>query len=256
MLPIGSDSSDLREQPFVTYGLIAVNVFVFCFLQDFGRNDRFTYAYSLVPYEFLSGHDLITQGDYIFDAHKKEVIAEIPHGIIRLRPSPEPVYFTLLSSMFMHGSIMHLLGNMLFLYIFGKHLEDSLGMFRFLVFYIVAGIGASLVHILFNQDFPANIIPCLGASGAVSAVMAAYVMLFPHKLISTIVGFFAVEIPAWVFIGIWFAFQLINGMGAFGDPTGGGIAYAAHIGGFVIGLAMIVPFSTGREIEESYWRYH
>jgi membrane associated rhomboid family serine protease len=256
MLPIGSDNSDLREQPFVTYGLIAVNVFVFCFLQDFGRNDRFTYAYSLVPYEFLSGHDLITQGNYLVDAHKQEVIAEIPHGIIRLRPSPEPVYFTLLSSMFMHGSLMHLLGNMLFLYIFGKHLEDSLGMFRFLVFYIVAGIAASLVHILFNQDFPASIIPCLGASGAVSAVMAAYVMLFPHKLISTIVGFFAIEIPAWVFIGIWFAFQLINGMGAFGDVTGGGIAYAAHIGGFVIGLAMIVPFSTGREIEESYWRYH
>ncbi|HQR43459.1 MAG TPA: rhomboid family intramembrane serine protease, partial [Gemmatales bacterium] len=110
--------------------------------------------------------------------------------------------------------------------------------------------------IIFNQDIPQSIIPTLGASGAISGVMAGYIMLFPHKLIAVIIGFFAVELPAWVVIGVWFAFQIINGMGTFGDPTGGGIAYSAHIGGFAIGLALIVPFSTGREIEESYWQYH
>ncbi|MFO0815710.1 MAG: rhomboid family intramembrane serine protease [Gemmatales bacterium] len=256
MLPIGSDDSDLRDHPHLTYLLILINVLVFIFLQGMGRNDAFTYAYSLVPYEFLSGHDLITQGDYLIDATKKEAIAEIPMGIIKLAPSPEPVYITLLTSLFMHGSLTHLIGNMLFLWIFGRHLEDALGKIRFLVFYLVAGASASLIHIIFNQDIPQSIIPTLGASGAISGVMAGYIMLFPHKLIAVIIGFFAVELPAWVVIGVWFAFQIINGMGTFGDPTGGGIAYSAHIGGFAIGLALIVPFSTGREIEESYWQYH
>ncbi|HMP15453.1 MAG TPA: rhomboid family intramembrane serine protease [Gemmatales bacterium] len=256
MLPIGSDDTDLRDQPFLTYAIIAENVFVFFVLQDFGRNERFTYGYALVPYEFLSGHDLVTQGDYLVDMTKQKIVAEIPQGFLHLQPSPEPVYLTLLSSMFMHGSLMHLLGNMLFLLIFGKHLEDALGMFRFLIFYLVAGVSASLIHILFSQEVPSIVIPCLGASGAVSGVMAAYVMLFPHKLIQALVGFLPIAVPAWVFIGVWFIFQLINGMGTFGDPTGGGIAYAAHIGGFLVGLALIVPFSTGREIEESYWRYH
>lgn len=257
MLPIGSDDSDLRERPFVTYALIAINVAVFFFLQDMGRNLRFTYAYSLVPYEFLSGHDLVSETPYIIDTVKREVIAEDPHGRLHLMPSPDPVYFTLLSSLFMHGSFMHLLGNMLFLYIFGKHLEDALGMLRFLVFYLVAGACASLIHILFNQELPGSIIPTLGASGAISGVLAGYVMLFPHKRIAVIIAFFAVELPAWVFIGIWFAFQIINGVGIFGGGgQSDGIAYAAHLGGFVVGLALIVPFSTGREIEESYWRYH
>lgn len=256
MLPIGTDDSDLRDPPWLTWLIIAINVFVFVMLQGMGRNEFFTYRYSLVPYEFLSGHDLVTQGEYLVDATKMEVIAEIPFGVIKLAPSPDPVYVTLLTSLFMHGSLMHLLGNMLFLWIFGRHLEDSLGKVRYLVFYLVAGAAASLIHIIFNQDVPGSIIPTLGASGAISGVMAGYIMLFPHKLISTLVGFLPVEVPAWVFIGIWIAFQVINGTGAFGDPTGGGIAYAAHIGGFVIGLALIVPFSTGREIDESYWRYH
>lgn len=253
MLPIGSDDSDLRQPPWLTYSLIGLNVIVFVLFQGMGTNEAFTYSYSLVPYEFLSGHDLVTQGDYLWDTVKREPIAEIPHGIIRLRPSPEPVYITLFTSLFMHGSFMHLLGNMLFLWIFGKHLEDALGAFRFLAFYLVAGVSASLIHILFNQEFPECIIPTLGASGAISGVLAGYVMLFPHKMIAVIVWFFAVELPAWVFIGIWFGFQILNGLA---NPNGGGVAYGAHIGGFVVGLALIVPFSTGRELEESYWRYH
>lgn len=257
MLPIGSDDSDLRETPFVTYGLIAINVLVFVFLQGFGTNDAFTYSYSMVPYEFLSGHDIVTvraSGDreFLLDVDTKEPLEIVP-GSLRLGPTPRPVQITLLTSLFMHGSFMHLLGNMLFLWIFGKHLEDALGTVRFLAFYLVAGLSASVIHIIFNQSLPGSIIPTLGASGAISGVLAGYVMLFPHKMIGVIVGFFAVELPAWVFIGVWFGFQVINGLN---DPNGGGIAYSAHIGGFLIGLALIVPFSTGREHEEHAWRYH
>ncbi|HQR08064.1 MAG TPA: rhomboid family intramembrane serine protease [Gemmatales bacterium] len=255
MLPIGSNDYDLRQRPFVTYGLIFINVIVFVLLQRFGTNDAFTYSYSLVPYEFLSGHDLVTRGDEVIDVTRDELLGTIPPHSLHLGPTPQPVYITLLTSLFMHGSFMHLLGNMLFLWIFGKHLEDALGMFRFLAFYLVAGICASLVHILFNQSFPGSIIPTLGASGAISGVLAGYVMLFPHKMIGVIIFFFAVELPAWVFIGIWFGFQVINGLGTFGDQVSG-IAYSAHIGGFLVGLALIVPFSTGREFEEHSWRYH
>lgn len=256
MIPIGSDDYDLREQPWLTYAIIVINVFVFAFLQRFGADENFTYSYSLVPYEFLSGHDLVTTDNYIWDLNRREQIAEIPEGSIRLGRSPQPVYWTLLSSLFMHGSFMHLVGNMMFLWIFGKHLEDALGKLRFLIFYLVAGVSASLIHIMFNQNLPGCVIPTLGASGAISGVLAGYVMLFPHKMIGVIIGFFAVDLPAWMFIGLWFGFQIINGLGTFGDPTGGGIAYSAHIGGFLVGLALIVPFSTGREYEEHAWRYH
>lgn len=261
MLPIGSNDYDLRHRPVVTYGLIFINVLVFVLLQRFGTNAAFTYSHSLVPYEFLSGHDLVTKFDrfhqeYLWDATSDEILAQIPPNSIHLGLTPHPVYITLLTSLFMHGSFMHLLGNMLFLWIFGKHLEDALGMFRFLAFYLVAGVCASLVHILFNQSLPGSIIPTLGASGAISGVLAGYVMLFPHKMIGVIIFFFAIELPAWVFIGIWFGFQIINGLGTFGDATAGGIAYSAHIGGFLVGLALIVPFSTGREFAEHSWRYH
>jgi membrane associated rhomboid family serine protease len=255
MLPIGSDDSDLRSPPIATYLLIAANLFVFVVLQQFGFNAKFTYSYSLVPYEFLSGHDLVTVEGYLVDLTKQEIVGELGYGI-RLGISPRPVYLTLVTSLFMHGSLLHLLGNMLFLWVFGRGLEDALGRVRFLIFYLVAGICSSLIHILFNQDGLGLITPCLGASGAISGVMAAFLMLYPHRLIVVVVFFLAMELPAYVFIGLWFAFQIINGFGALGDPTGGGIAYSAHIGGFLVGLALIVPFSTGREIEEDpYWRY-
>lgn len=257
MIPIGSDESDLRSPPVVTYLLIAANVFTFFFLQKFGLDDKFTYAYCMVPYEFLSGHDLAVRDGYLLDLTEREVIGELRGGIdLKLAPGPHPIYITLLSSLFLHGSFLHLAGNMLFLWVFGKHLEDALGGFRFLVFYLVAGMSASLIHIFFNQQFPESIIPTLGASGAISGVMAGYLMLFPHKMVAVLVYFFAVELPAFVVIGVWFLFQILNSLGTFGDPTGGGIAYSAHIGGFLVGLALIVPFSTGRRYEDPYYRYH
>jgi membrane associated rhomboid family serine protease len=255
MIPIGSDESDLRARPIVTYLLIAANVFIFLFLQKFGADRRFTYAYSMVPYEFLTGHDLVTLDGYLVDVTDREVLGQLVVDL-PLAPSPHPVYITLLTSLFLHGSFMHLAGNMLFLWVFGKHLEDTLGGFRFLLFYVIAGVSASLVHVFFNQTEPDSLIPTLGASGAISGVMAGYLMLFPHKMITVLVYFFAVELPAFVVIGLWFVFQIINYWGTFGDPTGGGIAYAAHIGGFLVGLALIVPLSTGRHHEDPYYRHY
>jgi membrane associated rhomboid family serine protease len=253
MIPIGSDESDLRSRPILTYVLIAANVFTFVFLQKFGSDQQFTYAYSMVPYEFLSGHDLVTKDGYLLDLTSRRILGELTVDL-QLAPSPHPVYLTLLTSLFLHGSFIHLMGNMLFLWVFGKHLEDALGGFRFLAFYLIAGVSASLIHIFFNQEPLGSLIPTLGASGAISGVMAGYLMLFPHKMIAVLVYFFAVELPAYVVIGLWFLFQLLNYWGTFGDPTGGGIAYAAHIGGFVVGLALIVPFSMGRESEDPYYR--
>lgn len=254
MIPIGSDSSDLRAPPVVTYLLIAANVFTFFFLQQFGHNDQFTYGYCLVPYEFLTGHDLAIKDGFLLDLTDHKVLDELPPGFqLRLAPSPHPVYLTLLTSLFLHGGFLHLAGNMLFLWVFGKHLEDALGQVRFLVFYLVAGVSASLIHIFFNQSIPDSIVPTLGASGAISGVLAGYLILFPHKMVTVLVYFFAVELPAFVVIGIWFLFQLFNGLI---DPTGGGIAYSAHIGGFLIGLALIIPFSHGREVEDPYFRHH
>lgn len=255
MIPIGSDESDLRNPPIVTYLLIAANVFTFFFLQKFGLDQGFTYKYAMVPYEFLSGHDLVTVDGYLVDVTNERVLGQLAVDL-KLAPSPQPVYITLLTSLFLHGGFIHLMGNMLFLWVFGKHLEDALGGFRFLVFYLIAGLSASLIHIFFNQELLESLIPTLGASGAISGVMAGYLMLFPHKMIAVLVYFFAVELPAFVVIGLWFLFQIINGLGTFGDPTGGGIAYSAHIGGFLVGLALIVPFSMGRHNEDPYYRYH
>lgn len=254
MLPIGAEEQELRYQPITTFLLIATNVLVFFFLQQFGYNQRISYGYSLVPYEILSGHDLATRDGVLFDLTSRQILDnQLPYDI-HLAPSPHPVYLTLLTSLFLHGSFLHLLGNMLFLWVFGRSLENALGSFRFLIFYLVAGVCASLIHILFNQSGLGLIMPCLGASGAISGVMAGYLMLFPHRYVAVIVFFFVVELPAFIVIGIWFLFQLLNALGGLGDPSGGGIAYSAHLGGFLVGLALIVPFSTGREFEEDpYW---
>jgi len=142
---------------------------------------------------------------------------------------------TLFTSMFIHADLIHLGGNMLFLYIFGDNVEDTFGHMRYLVFYLLAGIAASFAHILFVINSPESIIPTIGASGAISGVMGAYLILFPRSRILTLVLLFWISIaaiPAVVFLGLWFVFQFLYGTLA----VGGGVAYWAHIGGFVAGL--------------------
>lgn len=223
MLPIGDDNADRRFAPMVNYVLIAINVLVFVFLQGMGGNEKFTYAFSTVPAEILTGKDIAA-------------------GV--LETTPVPVYFTLITSMFMHGGWAHLLGNMLFLWVFGDNIENRIGHSRYLIFYLVCGIIASLSHVFISGAD--SEIPSLGASGAISGVMGGYLLLFPSRRVRVLMGRGVSEVPAFVALGIWIVFQVINGMGMLGgEQTGGGVAYAAHIGGFIAGLALIKLFDTG-----------
>jgi membrane associated rhomboid family serine protease len=152
--------------------------------------------------------------------------------------------------MFMHGGIAHIAGNMLFLWIFGDNVEDRVGHGRYLIFYLVCGVLASLAHVLttvmFATDQGSLLIPSLGASGAISGVLGGYIVLYPHRRVTAIVFRFVTDVPAYVAIGIWFAFQLISGMGILGGGSQGGVAYAAHIGGFVAGVGLVKVFTIGR----------
>ena len=223
MLPIGDDDSDRRFAPFINYLLIAINILVFVFLQGMGGNEKFTYAFSTVPAEILTGKDIAT-------------------GV--LEPTPISVYLTLITSMFMHGGWAHLLGNMLFLWIFGDNIENRIGHLRYLIFYLVCGIIASLSHVFVSGS--SSLIPSLGASGAISGVLGGYLLLFPSRRVRVIMGRGITEVPAFVALGIWIVFQIISGLGMLGgDKTGGGVAYAAHIGGFIAGLLLIKLFDIG-----------
>lgn len=237
VFPLFDDNTDRRRQPVVNYVLIIINVVVFVFLQEFGKEGNwFTMAFSTVPQEIVTGEDFVG-GHEVRDLRGQRV------GEIQHEKNPISVYLTLLTSMFMHGSIMHLLGNMLFLWIFGDNVEDYLGALRYLAFYLVCGVLASMAHIattyLFHQD---PLIPSLGASGAISGVLGAYIVLYPHKRVTVIMFRFLTDVPAYVAIGLWFLFQLINGLGMLGGDQGG-VAYGAHIGGFVAGLALVRIFA-------------
>mgnify|MGYP001564148273 FL=1 len=235
MIPIGDDNSDRRSRPVVTWALIALNVLVFVAFQGCGANDRFTYALSTVPEEILSGKDLVTADRTVTDPSSGE-----RYTVPGLGVTPISVYITLIVSMFMHGGFAHLAGNMLYLFVFGDNVEDRIGRVRFLLFYLSCGVVASLAHVLVSKWTGQDLaVPSLGASGAISGVLGAYLLLFPKRRVRVIAIRFIVAVPAWVAVGIWFVFQLINGLGYLGGGTGGGVAYAAHVGGFVAGLATI-----------------
>ncbi|HVF56910.1 MAG TPA: rhomboid family intramembrane serine protease [Pyrinomonadaceae bacterium] len=237
LFPIGDDNSDRLTTPYVNYLLIALNILVFVLFQGVGSNDQFTYAWATVPQEIVTGVDIARRIPLGIDPSTGRQV-----GIL-LQPIPLPVYTTLLTSMFMHGGLMHLLGNMLYLWIFGDNLEDRLGHIRYAVFYLLCGVVASLAHVLMNAD---SYIPSLGASGAISGVLGGYILLYPRRRVKAIVlrGFLT-EVPAFVAIGIWFLFQLFESYVNRG-ASGGGVAYAAHIGGFVAGLLLIKFFAIGR----------
>jgi membrane associated rhomboid family serine protease len=232
MFPIGDDNSDRTITPYVNYALIGINILVFVFLQQIGGNDAFSYAFSLVPKEIMTGVDL-AGGQIVRDS-----LGNI--GEVRHYATPLPVYFNFLSSMFMHGSIMHIFGNMLFLWVFGDNLENLLGHVRFAAFYLVCGIAAALAQIVMDTD---SIIPMLGASGAISGVLGGYILLFPQRRVRALIFSFLTEVPAFVAVGIWIAYQLISGY--LTSAGTGGVAYAAHIGGFIAGLALIKVFAIG-----------
>jgi membrane associated rhomboid family serine protease len=246
VFPLYDDNTDRTTTPIVNYALIAINILVFVFLQQLGTNDRFTYAFSTVPEEIVTGRDIRTPDRVVQHPMTGQEVL-----IPGLQPTPFSVYLTLLFSMFMHGGIAHIAGNMLFLWIFGDNLEHYLGHVRYASFYLVCGILASLAHVLttamFATDSAGMLIPSLGASGAISGVLGGYILLYPHRRVTVFLFRFLTEVPAYVAIGLWFVFQLISGLGILGGGSQqGGVAYAAHIGGFVAGLVLVKVFAIGR----------
>ena len=252
LFPIGDDNRGRTTTPVVNYVLIAVNVLVFVFLQGLGSNEKFTYAYSTVPAEIITGKDVVTRPVAVQQFTGQRI--EMPG----LQPTLIPVYLTLITSMFMHGGIAHIFGNMLFLFIFGDNIEDRLGHIRYLIFYLVCGILAGLAHVFATALFATNpsslLVPSLGASGAISGVLGGYILLFPTNRVTVILSWFVTQVPAFVAIGLWFVFQLISGLGVLGSGSqAGGVAYAAHIGGFIAGLILIKVFEIGKRPPDRYY---
>jgi membrane associated rhomboid family serine protease len=236
MFPLGDDNTDRVITPYVNYALIAINILVFVFLQGLGGNDAFTYAFSLVPKEITTGID-ITGVQVVRDALGNS-------GQIQHFATPLPVYFNFLSSMFMHGSFGHIFGNMLFLWIFGDNIENVIGHVRYAIFYVICGIAAALGQIMMGPD---SIIPMLGASGAISGVLGGYMLLFPTNRVRALIFQIYTTVPAYVALGLWIGYQIVLG---YLTPAGtGGVAYAAHLGGFIAGLALIKIFAIGKTVK-------
>jgi membrane associated rhomboid family serine protease len=215
MFPIGDERVQGGPAPVVTLGLIAVNVVAF-FVElaqpTEGALQAFIQAWGVVPQEYSQAQDL-------------------PPTI------PLPFWSTLLTSMFLHGGWLHLGGNMLYLWIFGDNLEKVMGAARFLAFYVACGLAASFAHIAFG---PGSAIPAVGASGAISGVLGGYLLLFPRNRVRVLTRGGIAHVPAIVVLGLWIVIQLINGVGSMAATTeSAGVAYMAHIGGFVAGLVLV-----------------
>jgi len=209
------DLNPSRTYPFVNLTLILANIAVFLYEVVLETTvprrafDALLLAYSTVPARFpafLAGH-----------------------------ASFEVSFVPLITSMFLHSGLLHIAGNMLFLWIFGDNVEDFFGHLTYLFFYLVCGVGAGLLHVFFN--FHSNI-PAVGASGAISGVMGAYILLYPRARILTLVFIFPLPIPAVVFLGLWYVMQFLSGINALGGGASGGVAVWAHIGGFLLGMIL------------------
>ncbi|MBC7687501.1 MAG: rhomboid family intramembrane serine protease [Aquabacterium sp.] len=247
MIPLSDDDSDRTTTPFVNYIFIVINILVFIVYQKFGSDINFTYSYATVPAEILTGHDIVTQPIIVHDPVSGQEVQIPGLGVTAI-----PVWLTLITSMFMHGGFAHLGGNMLYLWIFGDNLEDRLGHVRYFFFYLLCGIIASLSHVFSNYIFGENdLIPSLGASGAISGVMGGYLLLFPTRRVTVFFIFLLIKLPAFVVLGSWILLQLANGTGYLGGSEASGIAYVAHIGGFIAGLILIKRFQPGNAVEMS-----
>ncbi|MFN0084665.1 MAG: rhomboid family intramembrane serine protease [Blastocatellia bacterium] len=233
LFPIGDDNTGRRTLPVVTWTLIALNVMVYLYQMG---HPEFTYGYSVVPAEIMQGRDIDT-------------LVRVGGQGLRLYAGPSPIYMTIFWAMFMHGGWSHIGGNMLYLWIFGDNVEDRMGPGKFLIFYLLCGVLASAAHIFVG---PTSVIPSLGASGAIAGVLGAYLVLFPRQGVKVFQFGRVVEMPALVVIGLWGLLQFINGFGSLGrGGGGGGVAYMAHIGGFVAGIALVMLFRNPERLRRS-----
>ncbi|HLJ66651.1 MAG TPA: rhomboid family intramembrane serine protease [Chloroflexota bacterium] len=220
---------DTEIMPLANIGIIVVNFLVFFYELSLssGALNKFFLSFSLVPCEYTN-HCAAYAG------------------------TPHPFWLTLVSSMFMHAGWAHILGNMLFLFVFGNHVERSMGHLRYLGFYLLCGLGASVLEIATAVN---STVPGLGASGAIAGVLAGFLVLYPSAKIGSLLSlgvlYIPARIPAWVFIGFWFLYQLVNGVAALGSTTtsAGGVAYWAHVGGFITGLLLVRLFSSSDRVD-------
>ena len=219
-IPIGDDNSRRRRVPLVVGLLIAANAYMW--FQELQYGELFIASFAAIPYEIATGTDLVSTK---YTSLNGEIVP-VPQA-----PGPRPIYLTLISSMFMHGSWLHIIGNMLYLLIFGDQIEDRLGHSRFLLFYLMAGIIAGVAQVIAE---PHSILPCVGASGAIAGVLGAYLILYPVNAIRVLVLRSILVMPAFVVLGFWGVLQVVGHLGNPGSQ--GGVAYMAHLGGFGVGL--------------------
>jgi membrane associated rhomboid family serine protease len=247
MIPL-SDENPPRTKPYVVYVLILLNVAVYIY----GFFDRSLQSiFSMIPYGVIHDQRIIAQpvvnqlGQLV--GYRRELV-----------PGIHPQWVTVFTSMFLHASLLHIAGNMLFLWIFGNNIEDALGRFRFLLFYVSCGVLAALAHIAVSITSIGQFVPTVGASGAIAGVLGAYLYLYPGNRVQTLVlmGFFwtRVEIPAVLVLGVWFVTQLL-GLGGSGGQAGGGVAYGAHVGGFLAGVILIILLG-GRALRRPRPRFY
>jgi len=235
MFPIGDDNEPGLGFAWVTAAIIAVNVAVFLLLQAASGENAFTYGFSAIPREVIHNVDLVDPTPIVIAGQTY---------LIPQAPGPSPIQLTLLTSMFMHGGWLHLGGNMLFLWVFGDNVEHRAGPIFFLLGYLLAGVVGSLAQIWASADSP---IPSLGASGAISGVLGAYLVLFPTNKVRVFVFRFIVSVAAIWAIGLWIALQIFDSVAAASGPASdSGVAYMAHFGGFATGLVIGVLLRFGR----------
>jgi len=222
MIPVGDDKVPGGPPAIVNYALIALNVLAFFveLSRPPGALESFIMSWGVVPREYSAGRDLAPT-------------------------IPLPFWTTLFTSMFLHGGWAHLGGNMLYLWIFGDNIEKVLGGMRYLIFYLACGVAAAFAHILTS---PHSGVPTVGASGAISGVLGAYILLFPRNNVRVFTRGGIVAVPAFVMLGLWILIQFVNGVGAIArtEQTSGGVAYMAHIGGVVAGMILIKLMAAGR----------
>jgi membrane associated rhomboid family serine protease len=245
------DENPTERVALITFAIIIANALAFILVQ--GGGAQAPLARSVCDFGLIPGE--------ILQSAKPGSGIQLAPGVVCL-VDPVPTYSTVLTSMFMHGGWFHLIGNMVFLWVFGNNIEDAMGHVKFLIFYVLCGVAAAAAQSFIN---PQSIIPMVGASGAISGVLGAYLLLYPkvrvHTLIILPIYITTVAVPAWVMLGYWMLIQVLSGLGSLSEIDKGGVAFFAHVGGFVAGFLLVKLFASEEVLRRrptppaSYYRY-